>query len=50
MFDVNGRLVLRREMSGVKTPLDIAALPAGVYILRIKNGVKEVNVTKIIKQ
>jgi hypothetical protein len=50
MFDVNGRLVLRREMSGVKTPLDIAALPAGVYILRIKNGVKEVSVTKIVKQ
>ncbi|SEM57993.1 Por secretion system C-terminal sorting domain-containing protein [Chitinophaga rupis] len=50
MFDVNGRLVLRREMSEVNTQLDISALPAGVYIMRIKNGVNEVNRTKIIKQ
>jgi hypothetical protein len=50
MFDVNGRLVLRREVNPVNTQLDISALPAGVYIMRIKNGVKEVNMTKIIKQ
>jgi hypothetical protein len=50
MFDVNGRVVLRREVSTVKSQLDISALPAGVYIMRIKNGVKEVSMTKIIKQ
>jgi hypothetical protein len=50
LFDVNGRVVLRREVSTVSTQLDISALPAGVYIIRIKNGVKEVNMTKIIKQ
>jgi hypothetical protein len=50
MFDVNGRVVLRREVNAVNTQLDISALPAGVYIMRIKNGVKEVNMTKIIKQ
>lgn len=50
IFDVNGRVVLRREMSTVKTQFDISALPAGVYIIRIKNGAKEVNMTKIIKQ
>lgn len=50
MFDVNGRVVLRREVSMVNTQLDISALPAGVYIMRIKNGVREVSMTKIIKQ
>lgn len=50
LFDVNGRVVLRREASAVNTQLDISALPAGVYIIRIKNEAKEVNMTKIIKQ
>ncbi|PSL42380.1 putative secreted protein (Por secretion system target) [Chitinophaga niastensis] len=50
MFDVNGHLVLRREVSAVNMQLDISALSPGVYIMRIKNGVKEVNITKIIKQ
>lgn len=50
LFDVNGRLVLNRQVSTQNTPLDISALPAGVYMLRIKNGGKEVNMTKIIKQ
>jgi hypothetical protein len=50
LFDVNGRVVLHREVSTINSQLDIAALPAGVYMLRIKNGIKEVNMTKIIKQ
>lgn len=50
MFDVNGRAVLQREVNTVNTQLDISALPAGVYMMRIKNGAKEVNMTKIIKQ
>ena len=50
VFDVNGRVVLRREVSTATTQLDISALPAGVYMIRIKNGAKEVNMTKIIKQ
>jgi hypothetical protein len=50
MFDVNGRVVLHREMNTAKSQLDISALPAGVYMMRIRNGAKEVNMTKIIKQ
>lgn len=50
MFDVNGNVVLHREVSAVNTQLDISALPAGIYIMRIKNGVTEVKMTKIIKQ
>ena len=50
MFDVNGRVVLHREVSTVNSQLDISALPAGVYMIRIKNGGKDVNMTKIFKQ
>lgn len=50
IFDANGRAVLRREVNTANTQLDISALPAGVYMIRIKNGLKEVNMTKIIKQ
>ncbi|PWV46498.1 reprolysin-like metallopeptidase [Chitinophaga sp. S165] len=50
IFDVSGRVVLRREMNAVNTQLDISALPAGVYMVRIKNGAKDVSMTKIIKQ
>jgi hypothetical protein len=50
MFDVNGRVVLHRELSMDRSQLDIAALPAGVYIVKIRNGAKEVYTTKIIKQ
>ncbi|THU30218.1 T9SS type A sorting domain-containing protein [Niastella caeni] len=50
MFDVNGRVVLHRQVSTGNSQLDISALPAGVYMMRIKNGGKEVNMTKIIKQ
>jgi hypothetical protein len=50
LFDVNGRVVLHRTISTANAQLDIAALPAGVYMMRIKNGEKEVKMTKIIKQ
>ena len=50
LFDVNGRIVLHREVSTMNSQLDISALPAGIYMMRIKNGGKDVNMTKIIKQ
>jgi hypothetical protein len=50
MYDVNGRVVLRREVTSVKSQLDISVLPPGIYMMRITNGVKEVSMTKIIKQ
>jgi hypothetical protein len=50
LFDVNGRVVLTRLVSTVNSQFDISALPKGVYMMRIKNGDKEVNMTKIIKQ
>jgi len=37
-------------VSSVNSQFDISGLPSGVYLMRIKNGGKEVNMTKIIKQ
>jgi hypothetical protein len=50
LFDVNGRAVLLREVNAVNTQLDISALPAGVYMMKVRNGGKDVHMTKIIKQ
>lgn len=50
IFDVNGRVVLNRQVSAVNTQLDISKLSAGVYMIRIKNGGKDVNMTKFVKQ
>jgi hypothetical protein len=50
LFDVNGRMILHREVNTVNSQLNISALPAGIYMMKIKNGGKEVNMTKIIKE
>jgi len=50
LFDVNGRVVIHREVSDVNSQLDISGLPTGVYMMRIKNAGKDVKMTKIIKQ
>ncbi|MBP1650416.1 MAG: peptidase domain protein [Bacteroidetes bacterium] len=50
LFDINGRQVMRREVNTANLQLDISTLTPGVYIIRVKNGTKEVSTTKIIKQ
>jgi hypothetical protein len=50
IFDVNGRVVWQREVSAVNSQFDISALPAGIYMMRVRNAGKEVHMTKIIKQ
>ncbi|RBL92874.1 peptidase [Chitinophaga flava] len=50
ILDVNGREVLRREVGAANSKLDISTLPIGIYMVRIKNGVKQVTMQKIVKQ
>ncbi|MBC9931996.1 reprolysin-like metallopeptidase [Chitinophaga qingshengii] len=50
ILDVHGREVLRREVGIVNSQLDISALPPGVYLIKVKNGVKQVYLKKIVKQ
>lgn len=50
IFDTNGRSAFRREVNAGKAQLDVSTLPPGVYIIRVKNGNKELSTTKFIKQ
>ncbi|MGO4292067.1 reprolysin-like metallopeptidase [Chitinophaga sp. RAB17] len=50
ILDANGNVVLHRIVSTASTQLDISGLPAGIYMIRITDGIKEVSTTKIIKQ
>jgi hypothetical protein len=46
--DVNGRLLQEQSVFG-KAQLDVAALPVGVYVLRVKQA-NEVTVLRLLKQ
>ncbi|MCW3466992.1 reprolysin-like metallopeptidase [Chitinophaga nivalis] len=50
IVDLKGNVVLYREVNATNSQLNISTLSPGIYIIRVKNGVKEVNVTKFIKQ
>ncbi|MBO9202114.1 MULTISPECIES: reprolysin-like metallopeptidase [Niastella] len=50
LFDVNGRVVLNREVNTVNSQFDIGGLPAGVYMMRIRNDGKEIKMMKIVKK
>jgi hypothetical protein len=49
MFNVNGMKVIERKLSDKQTPIDISALPPGVYFVRLQND-KTVEVKKMIKE
>ena len=46
LYDLNGRLLLSKPTSGTLIPLDISALPKGIYIIELQNGMS----TRIVKQ
>ncbi|MFB6454161.1 reprolysin-like metallopeptidase [Chitinophaga sp. Hz27] len=48
--DVSGRVVVRRYVSSASAQVDISALPAGVYIISVKNKDGNATMTKFIKQ
>jgi len=48
LFDIYGKMVLQRSSTRNNTPLDIAKLPAGIYMVKIRNGETE-NTVKIVK-
>jgi hypothetical protein len=49
IFDVDGKNVLEQDNIEAETPLDISALPRGVYFVRVKDE-RQVLITKLIKQ
>jgi hypothetical protein len=48
-MNLNGQVILTRQITEPKTPLDISSLPSGVYFVRL-TGESTVEVGKFIKQ
>ncbi|MEO5564998.1 MAG: reprolysin-like metallopeptidase [Chitinophagaceae bacterium] len=48
--DINGKVVLRKQVSSVTSVLDISRFASGLYLVSVKNNGKEVSSTKIIKE
>ena len=50
MTDQGGKLVLQKKIESDETVIPVEQLPAGVYILKIQDNLKELKSFKIIKQ
>ena len=48
-MNLNGQVVLTRQITGPKNQLDVSTLPSGVYFVRLTNE-KTVKVGKFVKQ
>jgi hypothetical protein len=49
IFDVYGKMVMQQRSASIKTQLDVSKLPAGVYMVKVKDDKKEIS-TKIVKE
>jgi Metallo-peptidase family M12B Reprolysin-like/Secretion system C-terminal sorting domain/Bacterial pre-peptidase C-terminal domain/Fibronectin type III domain len=50
VFDMYGKLVMQQTASQVNTKLDVSAIPAGVYMVRVRNRNNEISATRFVKQ
>jgi hypothetical protein len=49
VFDIYGKMVMQQTTARENTQLDVSKLPAGVYMIKIKDNKKEIS-TKIVKE
>ena len=50
LFDVNGKLLSKKNLEEKETNVPVEALAPGLYLLKVKEGNKELKTFKIIKQ
>jgi len=50
LLDINGKLILQKNLEGNETTVSVNQLIEGLYILMIKEGNKEIKTFKIIKK
>ncbi|MEO8406509.1 MAG: T9SS type A sorting domain-containing protein, partial [Chitinophagaceae bacterium] len=50
LMDITGKVVMTRQLSAINSTLDVSKLPAGIYLVSVKNNGTEVSTTKIIKE
>jgi hypothetical protein len=49
VFDIYGKMVMQQRSSRQNTQLDVSKLPAGVYMMKVRDNKKEFS-TKIVKE
>jgi hypothetical protein len=49
LFDIYGKMVMQQKTGSTNTLLDVSKLPAGVYMVKVRNGDIESSV-KIVKE
>jgi hypothetical protein len=49
IFDMYGKMVIRKNTSSINTQLDLIALPSGIYMIKVMTDGKE-NLIKIVKE
>lgn len=50
LCDMNGKLILQKSMNGLITKIPVNQLPAGLYIIKVKDSTKELKIFKIVKE
>jgi len=48
--DMNGKLIIDQQLSGLNTRLNLSSLASGIYTLSYRNGTGNIETKKIIKQ
>jgi hypothetical protein len=48
--DMNGKLILQKVLKGLITKIPVNQLPAGLYIIKVKDSTKELKTFKIVKE
>jgi hypothetical protein len=49
LYDLNGKLVMDRMGAAANTQLNISRIPAGVYMMKVMQGGKEISSGKVLK-
>ena len=47
VMDLNGRVLRQVPIAGGETLVDVAGLPAGMYLVRVQNG-KQTGISKLV--
>ncbi|MFA5818661.1 MAG: T9SS type A sorting domain-containing protein [Bacteroidales bacterium] len=50
LFDMNGKLISRKNLESAETNVPVDQLTEGFYIIKVQDGTKELKMFKIIKQ
>jgi hypothetical protein len=50
LYDMNGKLLMQKELQSVETKVSVDQLVEGFYIIKVQDGAKELKTFKIIKK